>query len=146
MHRAEKISRLELDDERQRRECEQSYYEFFKRAWREVEPAEFKDNWHIKYLCNRLQTEIERIAARQPKTKDLIIIIPPRSGKSYITSVMLCPWAWVRFPWLKFISSSYKNSERVLAGSDLFRPAKRSERSCKRLHRWGFQGESGISH
>lgn len=97
-----------LHDEKERRLCENSYYEFVKRAFRELEPqTEFLDNWHIKYLCDEIQEEIERIARGDKKTKDIDNNIPPRSLKSYIFSIMLCPWAWTRFPWLKFINASH---------------------------------------
>lgn len=105
------IEELALLDEVERRRCEKSYYEFFKRAWRELEPqTPLVDNWHIKYLCDLIQAEIERIVQREPKTTDLIVNIPPRSAKSYIFSILLCAWAWTRFPHLKFISSSHSKA------------------------------------
>lgn len=33
--------------------------------------------------------------------------MPPRSGKSLITSIILSPWAWLLYPSLKLISTSY---------------------------------------
>lgn len=92
--------------------CERSYYKFFKAAWKVLEPqTKFIDNWHFKYLADILQGEVERIAQNKPKTRDYIINISPRSGKSYLVSVMLVPWAWIRYPHLKFIVSSH--SERL---------------------------------
>jgi predicted phage terminase large subunit-like protein len=91
-----------------RRNLERSYYEFFKEAWDILEPGTpLRDNWHIKYLCDRLQVEVERLGRRQKKKKDLIINISPRSLKSYICTIMLQPWAWTRFPHLRFINSSH---------------------------------------
>jgi len=88
-----------------------SYYDFFIWAWDIIEPATpLVDNWHIKYLCDLLQIEVERIAAKKPKTKDLIINIPPRSLKSMIITITLNAWAWLRYPQLKFISASYNSS------------------------------------
>jgi predicted phage terminase large subunit-like protein len=87
---------------------EREYYEFFKAAWPILEPTTpLQDNWHIKYLCDTLQSEIERIAAGKPKTKDIIINIPPRSLKSSITTITLNAWAWARYPHLRFIAASY---------------------------------------
>lgn len=37
----------------------------------------------------------------------MIVNLPPRSAKSYIFSIMLTPWAWAKWPWLKFMGSSY---------------------------------------
>lgn len=85
-----------------------SYYQFFKSAWKVLEPqTPFEDNWHIKYLCDRLQSETERIARREPKTKDLIINIPPRSLKSMIITVMWNAWTWIKYPHINFITASY---------------------------------------
>lgn len=106
--REAKIKLLVLREEKERRLCERSYYEFFKRAWKVLEPeTPLLDNWHVKYLCDLLQAEVERIAARKPKDRDIIINISPRSAKSYIVSICFAPWAWTRFPHLKFINSSH---------------------------------------
>ncbi len=123
LNRLEIKDRLELEDEVEKRRCEKSYYEFFKRSWQELEPhTPLKDNWHIKYLCNILQVEVERIVRRELKTTDLIVNIPPRSAKSYIHSITLCPWAWTRFPHLKFINSSHSKDlaiDHCVEGRDL---------------------------
>ena len=87
---------------------ERSYYRFFLAAWPVLEPTTpLQNNWHIKYLCDILQAEVERIAAGQPKTLDIIINIPPRSLKSSIVTTALNAWAWARFPQLRFIAASY---------------------------------------
>jgi len=102
---------FELTTELERRECEESYYQFFLNAWGVLEPhTSLVKNWHIEYLCDALQKEIERIAASKPKTKDLNLNIPPRSAKSYITSIMLCPWAWTKYP--KPVTRLIQPSER----------------------------------
>ena len=89
-------------------ECEESYYCFFKRAWQVLEPeTPLVDNWHIKYICDILQEEVERIARNEPKTKDIIINVPPRSAKSYLVTIMLTPWIWTRYPHFKVINSSF---------------------------------------
>ena len=88
--------------------CEDSYFEFFNIAWGVLEPTtKLISNWHIKYLCDMLQAEVERIVAGKPKDKDIIINIPPRSLKSSITTVYLNAWAWIKYPHLKFITASY---------------------------------------
>lgn len=106
--RFKKIEAILLLRKKRRQKWEGSYYEFFKRAWRVLEPSRvLKDNWHLKYLCDDIQQEVERVARGEAKTKDLIVNICPRSLKSYIYSIMLCPYTWTRFPYLKFISSSH---------------------------------------
>ncbi len=100
-----------IQEEKVKRACETSYYNFFRVAWNQLEPrTPLKDNWHIKYLCNIFQAEIERIGNRLPKTKDLIINMPPRSTKSYLCSVMLPAWAWIDYSFIRFISTSHSSS------------------------------------
>ena len=109
MDRKEKIKRLKLLKQKQKRLCQKSYYLFFEKAWKILEPrTPFVPNWHIEYLCQVLQDEVHRIGQRRPKDKDLIINIPPRSGKSYICTVMLNAWAWIHYPGLRFINSSFE--------------------------------------
>ena len=106
--REQKIRRLQLLAEKERRDCEKSYFAFFCRAWREIEPATpLTLNWHIQYLCDRLQREMERVGAKLPRQKDIIINVPFRSGKTRIVTEMLHPWCWIRWPWMKFITWSY---------------------------------------
>ena len=112
-------------------------YEFTKAFWHEVVKDPFIDNWHIKFLCDRIQEEVERIAERIPKTKDLIVNISPRSLKSYIFSIMLCPWSWTKYPSLKFINSSYSHqlsTDHCLKGRRLIQSA------WYQMH-WGHQFE-----
>ncbi len=97
----------QLNKEIEKRECE-TYFEFFNRAWPILEPkTNLKINWHIEYICNELEAEIHRIGKGLPKDTDLIINIPPRSAKSHLVSVMLCPWAWTIYPHLRFINASH---------------------------------------
>lgn len=89
-------------------ELENNFYFFFKETWHILEPAqELQLNWHHKYLCDLLQKEVVRIARHEPKDKDLIINIPFRSTKSTIMSQMLNAWAWIKYPELRFVTSSY---------------------------------------
>lgn len=92
-----------------RKVLSENYFEFFKEAWAEVlEPdTKLDDNWHIKYLCDVAQAEIERIARHDPKTTDVVINVPPRSLKTHIWTICLCPWAWTRFPHMRMINLSY---------------------------------------
>ena len=87
---------------------EHNFFFFFKESWHILEPAiELQTNWHHKYICDLLQIEIERIGERKPKTKDIVINIPFRSTKSTIVSQMLLAWAWIQYPELRFVTSSY---------------------------------------
>lgn len=100
--------------DKERRLCEKSFYNFFLRFWDIIEPATpLVNNWHIKYLCDLLQREAERIAAKKKKIKDIIINIPPRSLKSSIITKAFNAWVWIHWPWIKFISSSYNHDLSV---------------------------------
>ncbi len=90
---------------------EDSYYEFFKKAFEVLNQGEeYKDNWHIEYLCNRLQKEFERINNRIPRKKDIIINIPFRAAKSLIVTIVWPVWCWLNNSRMKFICTSFSGS------------------------------------
>jgi len=92
-----------------------SFYEFVLAGMKIMEPSiNFIPNWHIKYLCDIAQKEIERVAHGEIKGKDYIINVPPRTTKSIIWSIMLNSWAWINYPHLKFMTISY--SEILASG------------------------------
>lgn len=110
--------------------CKRSFYKFFQRAWEVLEPNRpLVDNWHIEYLCDVAEYEVRRIAEGRKKEKDYLINMPFRSGKSMIFSVMLQPWAWINYPWLRFTTVSYSaplalahsNKSQKLMNSDWYR-------------------------
>ena len=104
MKQTDKVLKFALE----RKLCELSFYEFFKKAWHIVEPSiELSTNWHHKYLCGELQEEAERIIDNKPKTKDIIINIPFRSTKSLLVTVMFPVWCWIKNPKFRFITASY---------------------------------------
>jgi len=79
-----------------------------KDAFAETHPGKvFVDNWHIRFLCDLLQGEVERVGRGEKKIHDIIINIPPRSLKSFTATVAIGPWAWIKWSHLKFISSSH---------------------------------------
>lgn len=87
---------------------DRSYYEFFKDAFVVLHQGEqYNDNWHIEYICNILQQELERIVRREPRQKDIIINVPFRAAKSMITTIIFPVWAWTKDPTMKFICTSY---------------------------------------
>jgi predicted phage terminase large subunit-like protein len=87
----------------------QSLFEFTKEFWWEVAPGQpYIGNWHIKYLCDSIQQEVERIIAGLPKEFDYILVNqPPVTLKSTIHNMMLQGWLWARAPYMNFISCSY---------------------------------------
>ena len=50
-----------------------NFYEFFKFFWTAINNETLIDNWHIKYLCDELQSVAERVFKREKKEYDLII-------------------------------------------------------------------------
>jgi len=80
----------------------QSLHEFVKATWHVIEPGvPFKDNWHLKLICDHLQ------AVTEGKLKRLIINVPPRTGKSSIVSVLWPCWEWTRNASIPFMFASY---------------------------------------
>lgn len=85
--------------------AKRSLYAFVQEAWRVVEPGKtFRDNWHIKLICDTL----ERVHRRE--VRRLIINIPPRCMKSTIVSVMYPVWVWLQDPSHQFLSISHNST------------------------------------
>jgi|TARA_R110000737_G_scaffold215603_3_gene232153 predicted phage terminase large subunit-like protein len=104
----------EMAEALRRKLCEMSYFEFFKEAFKVVEPAVQLDiNWHHQYVCQLLQKEAERIIDDKPKTEDLIINVPFRASKSLMCTILFPVWCWIRDPKLRFITASYSASLSV---------------------------------
>ena len=87
--------------------CRKSFYDFVLEFWNVLVPDTFKNNWHIKYLCDELQIVAERVFLAQPKEYDLIINISPGSTKSTLVSIMLPAWMWTRMPHASVIGASH---------------------------------------
>lgn len=85
-----------------------SLYEFLQVFWDEVSETSYKDNWHIKYLCERLEEVAYRVAQNEVCEKDLIINVPPGTTKTIICSIMFPAWCWsMGWFWMRFITASY---------------------------------------
>lgn len=114
--------------------CERSLLEFFKRAWREVDPAPLKVNWHHKAICAHLEAVV------RGEIRRLIINVPPRHTKSQLVSVMLPAWCWIQQqtsplsgPQVKFLCVSYGQT----LSEDLARLARRLVQSKWYQDHWG---------
>ena len=89
-------------------DAEQSLYQFIKRAWKYMDSAAWKDGWHIGAIAEHLEAVVDG------QIKRLIINLPPRCGKSLITSVAFPAWTWAQTvrshtsgPGVKFLYASY---------------------------------------
>lgn len=80
---------------------ESSFYHFVIRAWPEIIPDEFQDNWHIRVLCDHLQ------AVAEGKILKLLINICPRSGKSVILNQLFPCWLWTHTPNKRILTLSH---------------------------------------
>lgn len=115
----EKLERLKFIEERSL--YEGSLYEFVKAAWSSIEGSEFKSCFAIETLCDHLECVTLGIAPR------LLANLPPRTGKTAITSVCWPAWVWIQTnktftsgPQVKFLCASY-NSALALTHSNAMR-------------------------
>ncbi|MCY3784597.1 MAG: phage terminase large subunit [Chloroflexi bacterium] len=118
--------------------AERSLHEFVRQMWRYVDPAPFRDNWHLGVICEHLE------AVTRGEIQRLLINIPPRHTKSLIVAVMWPAWTWIQRrsdygllagPEVKFMSASYAQTLSV-----------RDSVKCRRLidsatyqNRWGHR-------
>jgi predicted phage terminase large subunit-like protein len=91
---AEQAARVE---EKKRELAIRSFREFAKQAWQHI-PGEGDTpliwNWHMDIFCDELESLVRGNA---PK-RNLLINVPPGSGKSSFVAVMLLPWVWLWWP------------------------------------------------
>jgi hypothetical protein len=91
-------SKTELEAERARR----SLRDFVRSAWASLQPGTpFVGGFHVDAICAYLE------ALARGELQRLLINIPPRHGKSLITSVAFPAWAWVSWPELCWLFSAY---------------------------------------
>lgn len=108
MNSALKVQLLQVLWAKRRLQISDSFYQFCIDAYEVINPGDkLEINWHIEEICNKLQDEVQRIGLKQPKTKDLIINVPPRTLKSFITAIAMPAWTWIKYPSTKFIGVSY---------------------------------------
>ncbi len=75
---------------REAKRLEQSFYEFVKAAWPQVDPADFVDNWHLEDICNHME------AVARGHISRLLLNEPPRTGKTFIISICFPAWLWAQ--------------------------------------------------
>jgi predicted phage terminase large subunit-like protein len=91
------LSLIEVEGELFRRD----FRKFIRESWHVIDSDVYRHNWHIDALAEHLQWvalgEIQR----------LMIMMPPRMGKSIITGVNFPAYLWTIDPGLKMITGSY---------------------------------------
>lgn len=80
---------------------EDSFLEFTKAAWSQIEPGKLTMSWHIEALCEHMQ------AFADGQIEVLVVCMPPRHLKSTIVSVLYPDWRWAKYPELKFMMLTY---------------------------------------
>lgn len=74
---------------------------FIRRFWHICEPArKLVWNWHYDIICDELE------AVARGETRELVICVPPGTGKSIIVSAMFQSWLWLRRPAERVLSTS----------------------------------------
>ena len=89
----------------------ESFYRFTLQAFKTIHNGqELTPNWHIEYLCKRLQEEAIRIVEGKERNKHLLINVPTRTLKSELVNVFFSVYCWILKDSIQFISSSYSAS------------------------------------
>jgi predicted phage terminase large subunit-like protein len=101
----EAVKRSPPVDNTERLKYQNSLWEFFNKAWEELEPATpMAVNWHLELIVEHLELVDAGV------TKKLLINIAPRHLKSILCSVIFPCWQWLRRPALRGIYLSYASS------------------------------------
>lgn len=91
------LTLAEIEGELMRRD----FRKFIPGAWHVVDSDVYKPNWHIDAIAEHLQWVILGEITR------LMIMMPPRMGKSLATGVMAPAYCWALDPRVKLITASY---------------------------------------
>lgn len=82
--------------------CRNDLYAFMQKAFHEIDASqEFKGNWHLELICDKLQQCLDG------KIKRLIINIPPRNLKSHIVSISFPAYILGHLPSERIVCVSY---------------------------------------
>lgn len=88
-----------------------SLYQFVKTLWPVVRPnVVYKDNWHIKLICEELEKVSHPELHNVPRTKREVINVPPGSAKSLLVCVFWPTWVWCTKSWFQFIFVTYQKN------------------------------------
>jgi predicted phage terminase large subunit-like protein len=94
-----------VQDEAVTRLCRTRFEAFVELAWPILEPGtSFQSNWHISLIAEHLE------AVTAGDIRYLVINMPPRHGKSLLTSVFWPVWEWIQYPSRRFLCVSHSES------------------------------------
>ena len=129
--RADRID-LELD----KRLAERSLHEFFRQSWHVTTPGSaLCDGWHLEAIAEHLEAVITG------ELGDLLILVPPRCGKTLIASVCLPAWVWIRRPEMQFLCASYVQRLSNDHSTDCRRLMQSRWYQARWGNRWKFVGD-----
>jgi predicted phage terminase large subunit-like protein len=77
---------------------------FVREAWPLVEKTPYSHNWHIDTICAHLEAVV------RGEIRQLVINVPPGSGKSLLVSVFWNAWLWIVAPEKAMLYTSYDGS------------------------------------
>ncbi len=84
--------------------CQNSFLPFMRKAWPWIESGQdLSMNWHLDAMAHMLDL------VASGRSKRLILNVPPRNGKSNMTSVLWVAWMLGKDPTLNFVCVSYSN-------------------------------------
>jgi predicted phage terminase large subunit-like protein len=80
---------------------EHSLAAYAQAAWHLIEPVTpLVWGWHLDAICEHLMAVPDEI-------HNLLITVPPRSGKSSLVAIFWPTWRWLRFPGTRWLFASY---------------------------------------
>jgi predicted phage terminase large subunit-like protein len=83
-------------------------HDFVQQAWPVLEAdMQFSDNWHLGAICEHLQ------AVSAGQIENLLINVPPGTGKSMLTCVFWPCWEWASHPNIRWMFSSYSEEYAI---------------------------------
>lgn len=89
--------------------CKRYLWYFVKEFWSEIIANDLVWNWHMKVLCDELQSVTERAINEEKKINDLIINVPPGTSKTSIVSILGTAWEFAKKPSIRTAVGSYSD-------------------------------------
>jgi hypothetical protein len=104
------MARAMLPLAEERAALEGSLIDFVEAAWPSLDSAVYQPCWAVDAICEHLQ------AVTEGQIRKLLVNVPPRSGKTLVTSVCFPAWTWARAeksylsgPQVRFLCGSYND-------------------------------------
>lgn len=117
--------------------CKRRLFYFFKEFWSVINTSEYEHNWHIEFLCDKIQLVLDKYVLERPPhiepdkwykgileniSKNLVYVIPPGTSKTTILSRMAPAWLWANDSsktWISNTIDSKNASEFSMSTMDI---------------------------